>query len=70
MGTIATKAFGSNPSYQGVCERHGREDLHVTPGELSVSSEETNEVRDSISESEVKNEVQEVVGGRFSINQA
>jgi hypothetical protein len=34
--------FGSNPSYQGVCERHGKEDLYVTPGELSGSSERNN----------------------------
>jgi hypothetical protein len=39
VGTIATKAFGSNPSHQGVCDRHGKEDLYVTPGELSESSE-------------------------------
>ena len=67
---MAAKAFGSNPSYQGVCERHGEEDLCVTPGELSGSSDETTEVSNSISGSEMRNEVQEVVGGRFSIYQA
>jgi hypothetical protein len=39
---MTAKAFGSNPSYQGVCERHGEEDMRVTPGELSGSSEGNN----------------------------
>ncbi len=28
----------THPSYQGVCERHGMEDLDVTPGGLEGSS--------------------------------
>lgn len=28
----------THPSYQGVCERHGTEDLDVTPGGLVVFS--------------------------------
>ena len=56
---MTAKAYGSNLSYQGVCERHGEEDLHVTPGELTGSSGETTEVSNSINESEMRNEVQE-----------
>jgi len=55
---MTAKALGSNLSYQGVCERHGEEDLRVTPGELTGSSDETTEVSNSISGSEMRNEVQ------------
>jgi hypothetical protein len=55
---MAAKAYGSNLSYQGVCERHGEEDLRVTPGELTESSGETTEVSNSISGSEMRNDVQ------------
>ena len=33
---MEAKAFLIHPSYQGVCGRHGAEDLCVTPGELVV----------------------------------
>jgi len=36
--TMEAKAFGSTPSYQGVCGRHGGEEARVTQGGL-VSSE-------------------------------
>ena len=33
-GTMAAKAQLTHPSHQGVCGRHGTEDLGVTPGDL------------------------------------
>ena len=44
---MEAKAFGSRSSYQGVCERHGKEDSCVTWGRLMRSAKA---VRDSISE--------------------
>ena len=40
-GTRSSRHYGGegvpiHPSYQGVCERHGTEDLGVTPGGLVV----------------------------------
>ena len=32
---MEAKALLIHPSYQGVCGRHGTEDLDVTPGELA-----------------------------------
>ena len=31
---MGAKALLTHPSHQGVCGRHGTEDLHVTPGDL------------------------------------
>jgi hypothetical protein len=50
-----------HPPHQGVCGRHGTEDLSVTPGGLSGSSGGT-EGRDPISASEVGSGVLGVVG--------
>src|ERR1700745_3898119 len=50
-----------HPPHQGVCGRHGTEDLSVTPGELSGSSGGT-EGGDPISASEVGSGVLGVVG--------
>jgi hypothetical protein len=33
---MEAKAFFTHPSYQGVCGRHGTEDLDVTPGGLKA----------------------------------
>lgn len=48
-------------SYQGVCRRHGVEDLCVTPGELNVFLD-GNKISDSISKSEMRSEARRVVG--------
>ena len=42
-GTRSSRHYGgegvlTHPSYQGVCERHGTEDLDVTPGGLALFS--------------------------------
>ena len=50
-----------HPPHQGVCGRHGTEDLSVTPGGLSGSSGGT-EGSDPISASEVGSGVLGVVG--------
>src|SRR6516164_7061652 len=50
-----------HPPQQGVCGRHGTEDLSVTPGGLSGSSGGT-EGSDPISASEMGNSVLGVVG--------
>ena len=50
-----------HPPHQGVCGRHGTEDLSVTPGGLPGSSEGT-EGSDPISASEVGSGVLGVVG--------
>jgi len=50
-----------HPPHQGVCGRHGTEDLSVTPGGLSGSSDGT-EGSDPISASEVGSGVLGVVG--------
>ena len=50
-----------HPPHQGVCGRHGTEDLSVTPGGLSGSSDRT-EGSDPISASEVGSDVLGVVG--------
>src|SRR6516164_2236382 len=50
-----------HPPHQGVCGRHGTEDLNVTPGGLSGSSGGT-EGSDPISASEVGSGVLGVVG--------
>ena len=50
-----------HPPYQGVCGRHGTEDLSVTPGELARFSGGTG-ISDPISESEVGSEAGRVVG--------
>ena len=46
---MEAKALLIHPSYQGVCGRHGTEDVSVTPGELDgfLSG---NEISDPISE--------------------
>ena len=45
---MEAKAFGSSPSYQGVCGRHGEEEACVTQGGLTVFSVVT-EISDPIS---------------------
>src|SRR5689334_12154111 len=59
--TMEAKAFLIHPPHQGVCGRHGTEDLSVTPGGLSGSSGGT-EGSDPISASEVGSSVLGVVG--------
>ena len=49
------------PSNQGVCGRHGTEDLDVTPGELARFPDGTR-ISDSISGSEMRSEALRVVG--------
>jgi hypothetical protein len=58
---MEAKAFLIHPPHQGVCGRHGTEDLSVTPGGLSGSSGGT-EGSDPISASEVGSGVLGVVG--------
>src|ERR1700746_2726121 len=58
-----------HPPHQGVCGRHGTEDLSVTPGELSGSSGGT-EGSDPISASEVGSGVLGVVGRPSSTRSA
>jgi hypothetical protein len=50
-----------HPPHQGVCGRHGTEDLSVTPGELARFSSGT-EISNPISDSEVGSEAGRVVG--------
>src|ERR1017187_10881886 len=49
------------PPHQGVCTRHGTEELCVTPGELAWSAGGTAESK-PISESEVASDAASVVG--------
>src|SRR5271157_2986496 len=58
-----------HPPHQGVCGRHGTEDLSVTPGGLSGSSGGT-EGSDPISASEVGSGVLGVVGRLSSTTSA
>src|ERR1700741_2957861 len=58
-----------HPPHQGVCGRHGTEDLSVTPGGLSGSSGGT-EGSDPISASEVGSGVLGVVGRPNSVRWA
>ena len=51
----------THPSYQGVCERHGTEDLSVTPGGLVVFPGGTG-ITDPISESEMGRDARRAVG--------
>ena len=50
-----------HPPHQGVCTRHGTEELCVTPGELAWSAGGTAE-SEPISESEVASDAASVVG--------
>ena len=50
-----------HPPHQGVCTRHGTEELCVTPGELAWSAGGTVE-SEPISESEVASDAASVVG--------
>lgn len=50
-----------HPPHQGVCTRHGTEELCVTPGELARSGGGTAESK-PISESEVASDAASVVG--------
>ena len=50
-----------HPPHQGVCTRHGTEELCVTPGELAWSAGGTAESK-PISESEVASDAASVVG--------
>ena len=50
-----------HPLHQGVCTRHGTEELCVTPGELAWSAGGTAE-SEPISESEMANDAAPVVG--------
>jgi len=67
--TMEAKAFLIHPPHQGVCGRHGMEDLSVTPGGLSGSSGGT-EGSDPISASEVGSGVLGVVGRLGSTSSA
>jgi len=58
---MEAKAFLIHPPHQGVCGRHGTEDLGVTPGGLLGSSGDT-EGSDPISVSEVGSGALGVVG--------
>jgi hypothetical protein len=67
---MEAKAFGSTPSYQGVCGRHGGEEARVTQGGLVSSKRQAGsgsawshrEVGADISESEVPAEAVPGVG--------
>jgi hypothetical protein len=52
---MEAKALLIHPSYQGVCGRHGTEDLDVTPGELARFPGGTG-ISDPIRENEVGSE--------------
>jgi len=54
---MEAKAILIHPSYQGVCGRHGAEDLGVTPGGLTEFLRR-DRVSDPISASEVGSDVQ------------
>ncbi len=54
-----------HPPHQGVCTRHGTEELCVTPGELAWSVGGTAE-SEPISESEVASDAASVVGSSSS----
>jgi len=58
---MEAKALLIHPSYQGVCGRHGTEDLDVTPGELARFPGGTG-ISDPIRENEVGSEALRVVG--------
>jgi len=58
---MEAKALLIHPSYQGVCGRHGTEDLCVTPGELA-GFPCGNGISDPISESEMGSDALQVVG--------
>ena len=58
---MGAKALLIHPSYQGVCGRHGTEDLGVTPGELARFPGGTG-ISDPIRENEVGSEALRVVG--------
>ena len=58
---MEAKAFFIHPPYQGVCGRHGTEDLSVTPGGLARFPGGTG-ISDPISESEMGSEAGRVVG--------
>ena len=58
---MEAKALLIRPSYQGVCGRHGTEDLDVTPGELARFPGGTG-ISDPIRENEVGSEALRVVG--------
>ena len=63
---MATKAIGSNPSYQGVCERHGKEDQCVTSGGLIESPLKQGVSKPISPQSERASEALRVVGERNS----
>jgi hypothetical protein len=58
---MEAKALLIHPSYQGVCGRHGTEDLDVTPGELARFPGGTG-ISDPIRENEMGSEALRVVG--------
>ncbi len=65
-GTRSSLHYGGegvliHPPHQGVCTRHGMEELCVTPGELAWSAGGTAESK-PISESEVASDAVSVVG--------
>jgi hypothetical protein len=53
----------THPAYQGVCGRHGAEDMDVTQGGLGGSFGEGPERAGTISVSEVSGYARQVVGG-------
>lgn len=59
--TIVAKAFSFTHLHQGVCGRHGTEDLDVTPGELARFPGGTG-ISDPIRENEMGSEALRVVG--------
>lgn len=73
-GTRSSPHYGGegvliHPSNQGVCERHGTEDLCVTLGGLGVSAVGT-AVTDPISESEMGKDARRGVGRLNSTSSA
>jgi hypothetical protein len=58
---MKAKALLIHPSHQGVCGRHGTEDLCVTPGELA-GFPCGDGISDPISESEMESNALQVVG--------
>jgi hypothetical protein len=58
---MEAKALLIHPSYQGVCGRHGTEDLDATPGELARFPGGTG-ISDPIRENEMGSEALRVVG--------
>ena len=73
-GTRSSLHYGGegvliHPPHQGVCTRHGTEELCVTPGELAWSAGGT-AVSKPISESEVASDAAPVVGLSSSTSSA